>query len=119
MSSMAFAENPEGLLAAWETQEKVYWSRIDTKGSRLSEPQAAPGAGKRQKYPVLATNGQGMSILVWAEGTGWEKGGALAWQVFSADGEAVGPKGYLADGVPASSFGVAFARPDGDFVIIH
>jgi hypothetical protein len=44
MSSMDFAENENTVVAAWETGDQVYWTRI-TLGS-TSDPIATPGEGK-------------------------------------------------------------------------
>ena len=44
MSSMDFAESENTVVAAWETGDQVYWTRI-TLGS-TSDPIATPGEGK-------------------------------------------------------------------------
>jgi hypothetical protein len=118
MSSMTFAETPNELLASWQTEEQVYYATIDPTTMHLSSPIPAPGTGKVRKYPALAVNGQGDTIFVWSEGTGWGKGGSLDWQVFDKEGKPTGEKESVAD-LPAWSFGAAFARPDGGFSVIY
>jgi hypothetical protein len=85
---------------------------------RLSAIHTPPGATGRRKHPSIAANAQGEVLLAWAEGTGWNKGGDLAWQVFNANGTPVGQPGRAA-GVPTWSLGAATARPDGGFVIVY
>jgi hypothetical protein len=57
--------------------------------------------------------------MAWTEGTGWQRGGAVAWQVFDANGKPTEEKGRLAEGVPTWSLVAAVAGGDGSFVIYH
>ncbi|MBI1913302.1 MAG: exo-alpha-sialidase [Planctomycetes bacterium] len=117
MSSFALAEVKDGILAAWETEGQVSWARIAESGKR-SEPVHAPGAGKGRKHPAVAGNIREETILVWTEGMGWNRGGAVAWQVFDRDGKPTAEKGRT-DGVPTWSLVTVFARPEGGFTIIY
>jgi hypothetical protein len=118
MSSFALAETGSDVLAGWETDGQVYYSRINPTTSKRSEPVAAPGADKGRKHPVVAGNARGDIILVWTEGMGWQRGGSVAWQVFDKDGNATSEKGR-ADGVPTWSLVAVFVRPDGGFAIVY
>jgi hypothetical protein len=118
MSSEAFAHAPKGVVAAWDTRGQVYFTRIDQATGKHSAPIAAPGAGHGRKHPALAVNSRGEVLLAWTEGMGWERGGALAWQVFAADGTPTAQHGR-ADGVPTWSLVAAFVRPDGRFAIVY
>jgi hypothetical protein len=108
MSSMTLLATPRGVVAAWQTEGQVYW------GNKI----AAPGDAKGRKHAVLARNGRGETILVWTEGTGWKKGGNLAWQVFDREGVPAAEKGSL-PGVPVWSYAAAWARADGGFSIVY
>lgn len=116
MSSMSFAESRGAAVAAWETGGQVYYGEV--KEDRVARPVAAPGEGKGRKHPRVARNAKGETLLVWTEGTGWKRGGSLAWQLFDRDGNAIGEKGSVA-GVPVWSFGSAAARADGTFAIYY
>jgi len=118
MSSATFAEGPGADLAAWETNGQVFYSRIDQGTGKRSPPVAAPGDGRGRKHPAVAVNAQGETVLAWTEGMGWNKGGAVAWQVFDKDGKPTGAKGR-ADGVPTWSLVAVFARPDGGFTLLY
>jgi hypothetical protein len=119
MSSEAFAEAPGGdVLAAWDTRGQVYFTRINAATGKRSAPVGAPGEGKGRKHPALAVNTKGETILAWTEGMGWERGGAVAWQVFDKDGKPTAERGR-ADGVPVWSLVGAFVRPDGRFAIVY
>src|SRR5262249_3919979 len=59
MSTMAFAEAGDNVLAAWETDGQVYFTRINPKTGKRSEPVAAPGKANGRKHPVVAGNQKG------------------------------------------------------------
>jgi hypothetical protein len=118
MSTMAFGEIGNKVLAAWETEEQVYCARIDRSTGKRSAPLAAPGQAKLRKHPVVAGNKQGETILVWTEGMAWNKGGSLTWQVFDKEGKPTAEKGS-ARGVPTWSLVAVFTRPDGGFTILY
>ncbi|MDE3180400.1 MAG: hypothetical protein KGM47_12165 [Acidobacteriota bacterium] len=107
---MAFAQGPDFVAAAWQTQAQVYYARIDPKTLTLSQPVAAPGHSRLRKYPALAINSRGDTHMVWTNASGWVQGGSLGGQIFGQDGRPIGREGNAA-GVPPWSFGSAFARP--------
>ena len=114
MSSMAFSEGAGGVVGAWETGGQVYFEEL-TKAN--AAPISAPGEGKGRKHPRVAVGRDGEVLMVWTEGTGWQKGGSLAWEGFDINGKAVGEAGGAA-GVPTWSFGAVVAKPGG-FVVIY
>lgn len=118
MSSESFIDGPAAVTGAWETDGQVFWARIDKQKHRLATPIAAPGRDGECKHPSLAVNGRGETILVWTEGTGWERGGALAWQVFDKQGVPTKTKGRT-DGIPVWSFAAVYSEPSDSFVILY
>jgi hypothetical protein len=118
MSSMSLAQEGSTLLAAWETREQVFWAPMTSDGRPLRPGIAAPGTPK-SKHPVIAANGKGNVLFAWTEGTGWQKGGSLSWQVYDVSGRPVGPRGHEESGVPTWSLLSAYAKPDGSFVLLH
>jgi hypothetical protein len=56
-------------------------------------------------------------MMAWIEGTGWQRGGSLAWQPFDANGNP-GSAPRTQAGVPAWSFPAVVATPAG-FVIFY
>jgi hypothetical protein len=57
--------------------------------------------------------------LVWTEGTGSNKGGALAWRVFDAAGRPTAERDRAEGGIRVWSLATVYARPDGGFTIVH
>jgi hypothetical protein len=115
MSSAAMVQSGEGVVTAWETAGQVHLGIVkDGKLSRVTPP----GGSSKRKHPAVTSNQRGEILLVWTEGTGWERGGALAWQVFDETGKPLGESGRR-DGVPVWSFGGAYAAADGGFVVVY
>ena len=115
MSSMSFTESAGTTYAAWETGGQVFYGRVT--GSAIGRIISAPGEGKGRKHPRLAANNRGEILMAWTEGTGWQRSGSVAWQIFDAQGKPLGEKGTSA-GVPAWSFAAA-ASGDGAFTILY
>jgi hypothetical protein len=119
MSLAAFAEGPGGVRAAWETEGQVFFATLEPGGGKLAEPIAAPGDGRPRKYPALAVGPNGETVLAWAEGAGWNKGGALVWQVFDKDGKPTEERGRIDGGVPVWSLPAVAIDADGKILIMH
>ena len=118
MSSEAFAQAPNGILAAWESEKQTYFGLVQPGTSKVSKPVAAPGVPVNRKYPVIAANANGETLFAWTEGMAWKKGGGVEWQVYDKDSHAQGAAGKAA-GVPVWGVIAAFAKPDGGFVVMY
>jgi hypothetical protein len=112
LSTAALAEGRGGVISAWETNGQIYFAAAG------SAPTAAPGGGGGRKHPSVAVGARGDMLLVWTEGTGWQKGGSLAWQLYDGQGKPSGEKG-TAPGVPVWGLATAVAGADGRFTIIY
>jgi hypothetical protein len=117
MSSASISEGGAGVVAAWETDGKVYFAKVDSAGSKVSEPITPPGEARR-KHPVAVSNPNGDILLTWTEGTSWAKGGAVLWQIFKENGTPVAEPVRL-EGLPAWSLAAALAAKDHAFILIY
>jgi hypothetical protein len=115
MSSATISEAAGEILAAAETHGRVFFIRLDPRSGKVSSPVSPE---PKAKHPVAVGNTSGEVLLAWAEGTGWNKGGSVAWQVYDRQGQAISPKGS-AEGLATWSLPTAFAEPDGNFTIIY
>jgi hypothetical protein len=114
MSSMDFAEGDGKVEAAWETGGQVYFQTVsDTSGRVIS----APAPDKGHKHPRLSLAPNGETLLVWTEGTGWARGGSVAWQGYDRSGTPMLQKG-VQSGLPAWSFAAPVLTPEG-FIILY
>jgi hypothetical protein len=118
MSSESLFETPSGVLAAWETKGQIAFARVDPQSLAASRPISPPGGGNR-KHPAMAANAEGEILVVWAEDTGWQRGGSLAWRIFDRSDRATRELGRVDDGIPVWSLPAVVALPNGRFVIIH
>lgn len=118
MSSAAMMDGPDGLLAAWETQGQVYFASLNPKKPQSVSPIPATGMAGKRKHSVVAANSSGETLLVWTEGTGWKKGGSLAWQLYDSQGKPIGEKGE-APGIPVWSLAAVVAERNDGFTIIY
>jgi hypothetical protein len=113
MSNASFSL-ASSLLGAWEKDGTVYVRGMDA----LSQRQAwVPNAQGNSRFPSVAQS-QNQVLVAWAEGTGWAKGGAVAWQAFDKNGKNLGSKERI-EGLPAWSMPAAVAGPGADFTVIY
>jgi hypothetical protein len=123
MSLPAIHTGASGDMLAWEAaQGRVELAALDAAGKlgRVSvAPKSKDAPTSPQKYPVLASDSAGRILLAWTEGMGWQRGGAVAWQVYDKAGKPVESESGLKFGVPVWSLIAAFANPDGGFVILY
>ncbi len=115
MSSAFISQMPEAILAAAETHGKVFFVRVDPKTGQTSSP-VSPDI--QAKHPVVVANSKGATLLVWAEGTGWNKAGAVAFQLFDKNNQPLSKKGR-AEGLKPWSLPTAFADSDDNFSVVY
>ena len=118
MSTAYLSKQGERVFAAWETAGQVYFDSVDPVSLKPSAAIAASGDSNKRKHPAVAANANGQTLLAWTEGTGWSKGGSLAWQLFEGAGTPSGGEGH-ATGVPVWGLPSAFADRNGNFMIIY
>ncbi len=114
MSSMAIVPG-RTTYYAWEHDGQVAFGGV----GGLAVTPAAPNpleASARRKHPRLAVRPDGAVLLAWAIGTGWNRGGAIGWQVF-VDGAAASAM-QTRDGLAVWSFPAVAAVGD-RFVVIY
>jgi hypothetical protein len=121
MSTASLEQGPDGGVAAlWETKGQIF--REFVRPDRLESsaaPVAADGEPGGRKHPVFAFNHSkgGRFLVAWTEGTGWDKGGSLAWECTDLH-SGTKTSGRL-PGVPVWSLVAAVPEPDGSFTIIY
>jgi hypothetical protein len=118
MSTAYLSEGDKRVLAAWETAGQVYVDSVEPVSLKITAPIAAPGESNNRKHPAVAANVNGQVLMVWTEGTGWSRGGSLAWQLFDNAGNPVTAEGH-ATGVPVWGLPSVFADRKGNFTIIY
>ena len=117
MTTADLTEAGPRVLTAWETAGPVYYAQAP-RGKIEFDAVPAPGPADDRKHPAVAGNTRGETLLAWTEGTGWGKGGKVAWQMFDAAGQPTQVRG-CAPGVPVWGLVAACPRPDGSFTILY
>lgn len=118
MSSAFFIPiNGGGAVAAWETSGQVFFAPVDPATMSIGKITSPPGTVKR-RHPVAVRNSKGETLLAWSEGTSWAKGGTAVWQVFDAKSAPALEQGR-GENLPVWSMVAAYAKPNGDFVVIY
>jgi hypothetical protein len=119
MSSEAIAEAPDGrVIGAWENDGQIFFADFWPKDQDRPAPLQAPGKGGNRQHPAIAFNKKEEMILVWAEGTGWNRGGGLAWQTYDSKFEPL-EFGRRGGAVPVWGLPTVVAEANGDFTIYH
>jgi hypothetical protein len=117
MSTFALVDTPDGLVAAWETAQQIYSTTLDPATGKVGEISAIPGNGTR-KHPSVAVNRAGERLIAWTEGTGWNRGGTLAWRLTDRQGKELATESQAG---PVPVWGLVSAIPlgNGSFVILR
>ncbi len=119
MTTASMACAAATLICAWETAGQVYL----VSGASFTEggpaKVAPPGEGGSRKYPSVAVNGRGQTLLAWTEGMRWGQGGSTHWQLFDMDPKPIEGACGQAGPVPAWSLIAAVAEPDGSFDVLY
>jgi hypothetical protein len=115
LTTSALVAVNEGVLAAWETEQQVYFETLIPEGRRKARPIAPSGVAVR-RHPAIGRNGKGETLLAWTVGTGWGSGGGVAWQIYDATGTPASAAGQV-EGLPVWSSPAVVARPDGRFLL--
>lgn len=118
MSSEAFAAGPKGVCAAWDDGNRVGLLKYPFSSSIDGPREYFEGPGSF-RHPSITFNKNGDMILVWTEGTGWNRGGNLAWQVYNNKNDRGGEPGSRKDAISVWGLPAVIAEPNGDFTIFH
>ena len=120
MSSMSFGEVERGMLVGWETKNQVQIAPV-AKGSVNAGKIISPSDSKKSsKHPVFAVSPEGNVLIAWTEGTGWKKGGTIAWREYDSSMRPTSEVGRLPAGVSVWSFVASYYDSnDGFFYILH
>lgn len=116
MSTVTMARDGVRQLAAWENNGQVFFAAISSKNAIT--PQAVADSADRRKHPSIAVSKSGETLVAWTVGTGWKKGGTLAWQLFDKQGKALIENGTAPD-VSVWGLPTVVAAADGHFTIIY
>lgn len=116
MSSVTFTEAGGQVWAAWETVGQIQFGNLDGKTQAPKEVRSPAGSGSR-KHPVISIQSKGETLVAWIEGSGWQRGGTLAWECWDAQGRSLA-RGR-APGVPAWGLLALLPEVDGTWTLLY
>lgn len=122
MSTAAFHQSGESCFAAWEAENSIQFANLNTLGgtnSKRGRPWTSIGGRTPHKHPRIAINEEGMILVVWTEGTSWNNGGDIAWQLFDPSGKPIRRSKGRQKGLPAWTYPAAFSNTDGAFTVLY
>jgi hypothetical protein len=117
MSSATLTEGHGRILATTEKAGRIGLHLVDPKSLKTSKP-GIPFVGKSAKHPIAVDNSKGESLLASIEGSGWNRGGKVTWQIYNATGNLTADKGR-GTASPTWSLLSAVALPNDDFLIFY
>ena len=119
MSSMSISAVGEKTWMTWEKEGQIFVGVWSDEAKAVGKTVAMPGRPSGRKHPVIAAApNSSTALVVWTEGTGWNRGGSLGWQIMSSDLQPSGNAGRAPE-VPVWSFAAAVPLPGGGFEIVH
>lgn len=118
MTTARLLPGPGDGLAVWSSRGEIRLARVGFDPSTDGGSRRVSPAGARANHPVVAGRPGREMLVAWTEGTGWQKGGAVGWQVLDAAGE---PKGQPEQrtGVPVWGSVAAWAESNGDYTVLY
>jgi hypothetical protein len=119
MSTHALGQAGTSIEGMWEKEGQIYFASIEPAHLEAVSARAAGGATGNRKHPTFArgrTKGS-TTLIAWTEGTGWEKGGSLAWECLDSNG--ITTTSGRVDGLPVWDFAAAAADPGESFTLIY
>jgi hypothetical protein len=121
MSTASMARAGDRVVAAWESGGQVSIESFDLGSAAQGAGAAigAPGKGNNRKHPSVAVNKDGQTLLAWTEGTGWKRGGTIAWQLYDSALKPIAGASGTAPQLAAWSLPTAVANGDGSFTIVY
>jgi len=106
----------DSAVAVWLSEGRIRLGRPGT-----AEPvRAVSDAGRKANHPVLVPlEGTDSMLVAWTEGTGWQRGGELAWRTLGAQASSNESPVQRLPGVPVWGSVAAWREADGSVTILY
>ncbi|CAN5614173.1 hypothetical protein BH10PLA1_BH10PLA1_02470 [soil metagenome] len=115
MSNYSLISIPKAWLTAYETAGEVFFQILSQSG----ETTLAISSVGKGKYPAMALSSNRRVLIARAVGTGWKKGGSVAWQQFDLAGVPIPGTAGDAPDLQAWNYPAVVTLADGSFVVMY
>ena len=114
LSTCRLVQASDGPSAVWISKGRVQWASLGSpdRSQTLSE------SGKSANHPVWVPLGRtGSAVVAWTEGTGWQRGGGLAWSTLRSG--TLDPNIQRLPGVPVWGAVAGWAESDSVVTLLY
>jgi len=103
-------------VAVWLSEGRIRWGRPGT-----PDPvRVVSDAGRKANHPVLVPlEGADSLVVAWTEGTGWQRGGELAWRTVGMTASSQDSPVQRLPGVPVWGSVAAWRESDGSVTLLY
>jgi hypothetical protein len=107
-----------GLIVAFMSRHRAYWSVGDAEGGRFRVHAATPGGEEDEIYPSAVANRRGDVLFLWQVGPmATDRTATVKWALYSAGGRFTGRQGTVGT-TTSGTKATAFVGRDGGFRIL-
>ncbi len=113
-SAYSFAHSGDETFVSWRNESEIYLASLSKKIHITP-----PGKDLKRRAAILGHNHRGDVLITWSEGDNFNKPHDLKWQLYAADGTAIGPIGTKENAFKRWGVSAVFADADGNFTVLH
>ena len=113
-SAYSFAHSGDETFVSWRNESEIYLTSLSKKIHITP-----PGKDLKRRAAILGHNHRGEVLITWAEGDNFNKPHHLKWQLYDAEGTAIGPVGTKENAFQRWGNSAVFADAQGNFTILH
>ena len=115
MSSATITSDQTDTYGIWETGGKVNFSILNNQSLTIFSPESQK---KGSRHPFFSALKNGYKLASWSEGTGWNKGGSVAWELFGPNQESI-KSGKIEEAIPVWSFPSSFSNVKKGITLVY
>lgn len=113
-SAYSFAHSGDDTFVSWRNESEIYLTSLN-KERHISPP----GKGLKRRAAILGHNHRGEVLVTWSEGENFNKPHDLKWQLYNAEGKAIGGIGTEEKAFERWGNSAVFADAAGNFTILY
>ena len=111
---LLFCQTATETFVSWRTENEIYLTGLTT-----NRPFSPPGKVQKRRAAILGNNLKGEVLVTWSEGENFNKPHDLKWQLYDADGQAIGDVGTLKNAFKRWGNAAVFTDSEGNFTILY